>query len=50
MSLRTDGFPIGVFYRNENKPSLLDEQAGLKGRFDGNGTAGVESLFAKFKV
>jgi 2-oxoglutarate ferredoxin oxidoreductase subunit beta len=50
MSLRTDGFPIGVFYKREDKPSLLDEQAGLKGRFEGQGQAGVESLFAKFAV
>lgn len=47
VSLRTDGMPLGVIYRREGKPSLLDEQAALRSRFETQPST-VEKLFAKF--
>ncbi len=33
IALRRDAYPIGVIYKRESKPSILDEQAILRGRF-----------------
>ncbi len=49
MSLRTDGFPLGVIYRRDDKPSMLDEQAHLRERFAQFATPKVEQLFARFQ-
>jgi len=46
LSLRSDGYPIGVIYKREDKHSLLDEQASLRERFAGAGD--LEKLFTKF--
>jgi 2-oxoglutarate ferredoxin oxidoreductase subunit beta len=46
LSLATDGYPIGIIYRRDDKPSLLDEQGYLRERFAGKGT--LEGLFARF--
>lgn len=48
LSQRTDGFPIGVYYKNEHKTGILDEQAALRQRFGEQPSASVESLFRKF--
>jgi 2-oxoglutarate/2-oxoacid ferredoxin oxidoreductase subunit beta len=48
LSLATDGFPLGVIYRRDDKPSLLDEQAWLRERYDKGAKASVETLFARF--
>lgn len=51
LSLCDTGYPLGVLYRNENKHSLLDEQAALRERFtfsDGV-TNPLEKLIAKFQ-
>jgi 2-oxoglutarate ferredoxin oxidoreductase subunit beta len=47
LALRTDGFPLGVIYRRDDKPSLLTEQAALRSRFAAQ-PASVESLIARF--
>src|SRR5262249_27145415 len=49
LALRTDGYPIGVIYKRDGKPSLLDEQASLRDRFAQEPPATVESLFRKFR-
>jgi 2-oxoglutarate ferredoxin oxidoreductase subunit beta len=46
LSLRTDGYPIGVIYKREDKHSLLDEQASLRERFGDAGS--LEKLFSRF--
>jgi 2-oxoglutarate ferredoxin oxidoreductase subunit beta len=46
LSLRADGYPIGVIYRRDDKHSLLDEQASLRERFADTGS--LEKLFSKF--
>jgi 2-oxoglutarate ferredoxin oxidoreductase subunit beta len=49
LSLATDGFPIGVIYRRDDKPSMLDEQALLRERYSGGDpVAKVEALFARY--
>lgn len=47
VALRADGFPLGVIYRRDDKPGLLDEQESLRSRF-GSQSATVDKLFAKF--
>jgi 2-oxoglutarate ferredoxin oxidoreductase subunit beta len=47
LSLRTDGYPIGIVYRNDNKPSVLDEQEFLRDRFAGQRPK-LNNLFAKY--
>jgi 2-oxoglutarate ferredoxin oxidoreductase subunit beta len=49
LALRTDGYPIGVIYKRDGKPSLLDEQAALRNRFVSEPPATVEALFRKFR-
>jgi 2-oxoglutarate ferredoxin oxidoreductase subunit beta len=49
LALRTDGFPIGVIYKREGKPSLLDEQAALRNRFAQETPVSLEKMFLKFK-
>ncbi|MGO8670697.1 MAG: 2-oxoacid:ferredoxin oxidoreductase subunit beta [Capsulimonadaceae bacterium] len=44
----TNGFPLGVFYRRDDMPSLLDEQDGIRARFDYGARATMEELFAGF--
>jgi len=46
LSLRADGYPIGVIYKREDKHSLLDEQASLRERFEGG--ASLDKLLQKF--
>ncbi len=46
LSLRPDGYPIGVIYKRENKHSFLEEQASLRDRFPEANS--VENLFKKF--
>lgn len=48
MALRSDGYPIGVIYKRENKRSILDEQAALRSRFPQDVASGVERMFARF--
>ncbi|MEP6756464.1 MAG: 2-oxoacid:ferredoxin oxidoreductase subunit beta [Chthonomonadales bacterium] len=50
LSLRTDGYPIGVIYKRENKHSILDEQASLRERFhrDEAPLITLEKLLQKF--
>ncbi|HZO89870.1 MAG TPA: thiamine pyrophosphate-dependent enzyme [Chthonomonadaceae bacterium] len=48
LSLCMDGYPIGVLYKHENKPSLLDEQAWLRQRFTQEPSAALEALFHTF--
>jgi len=48
LSLRSDGFPLGVIYRRDDGDSLLDEQEYLRGRFSDR-KASVESLFARYQ-
>jgi len=49
LSLATDGFPIGIIYRRDDKPSLLDEQAMLRERFSLGEGAKVEAMFERFR-
>lgn len=49
MALRTDGFPIGVLYKHENKVGMVEEQTVLRQRFEAEPPATLESLFAKFR-
>jgi 2-oxoglutarate ferredoxin oxidoreductase subunit beta len=48
LALRTDGYPIGIIYRRDDKPSMLEEQAFLRKRFENN-PATMEKLFAKYQ-
>jgi 2-oxoglutarate ferredoxin oxidoreductase subunit beta len=49
LSLRSDGYPIGVIYKREGKHSLLDEQAALRARFPQDKVTTVDTLFARFQ-
>ncbi len=46
LAIKPEGYPIGVIYRRDDKPSLLHEQAVLRERFAGQGS--LEKLFSKF--
>ncbi len=49
LALQSDRYAIGVIYRREGKPSLLDEQAALRDRFEQEGSASLAALFGKFR-
>lgn len=49
LALRNDGYPIGVIYRRDDKPSMIDEQAALRRRFAQDRPPSLESLFKKFR-
>jgi 2-oxoglutarate ferredoxin oxidoreductase subunit beta len=48
LALRTDGFPIGVIYKHENKHSMIEEQAVLKRRFPQDTPPSLETVFKKY--
>ncbi len=48
LALRTDGYPIGVIYRNDLKHSIMEEQAALKSRFAGQPSGSVSALLHRF--
>jgi 2-oxoglutarate ferredoxin oxidoreductase subunit beta len=48
LSLTTDGYPIGVIYRNDHKSSIVDEQRSLRERFEGRGD--LSKLFMKHEA
>lgn len=49
LSLDTDRFPLGIVYRNEGKPSLMDEVEFVQNRLAQNGPSSVEALLNRFR-
>jgi hypothetical protein len=49
LSLETDRFPLGIVYRNENKPSLQDEIDFIHGRFAQSGPVSLETVFDRYR-
>ena len=49
LSLETDRFPLGVIYRNENKPSLMDEIKFVKGSLAKKGPLTLDTVFTRYK-
>ncbi len=49
LALRADRYPVGVLYKREDKPSLLDEQAMLRHRFEQETPTSLETLFRRFR-
>ncbi len=49
LSLDMDRFPLGVVYRNENKPSLQAEIDFVQNRLASEGSASVDSLLARYR-
>jgi 2-oxoglutarate ferredoxin oxidoreductase subunit beta len=47
MSLRTDGFPLGVIYRRDGGTSMVDEQEFLRSTFAGE-DASIETLLGHY--
>ena len=48
LALRTDSYPLGVIYRHDDKPSILDEQAALRARFTQSRQPSVTRLLEQF--
>jgi 2-oxoglutarate ferredoxin oxidoreductase subunit beta len=49
LALARDGFPVGLIYKHEDKPNLLEEQEYLRRRFDPANPAPLAALFKKFR-
>ena len=49
LSLDPGNIPLGVVYRNENKPSLMDEIEFVQTRLAQTGPASVDSLLARYR-
>ena len=48
-AIRTDGYPVGVIYKREDKHSIMDEQAALRERIAQEPSATLPALFRKFR-
>ena len=46
LSVNHDNYPLGIIYKHDDKPNIIDEQAHLRARFDGQGS--LQELLARF--